>query len=162
MKKILLIFILGLVFMVAPPVLAADKPAQSKTIYLYSGNLTKWTPSGSLTYNVSSSTFNFTFTGKAPIGNDWYALVLGPHPYLHSENTVIIDYPRSNDAGDITVSKSIELNRNLKNMQVWLVWAHDIGTDGRYTTITEWTGWHPKYYLFGTCLVNYNDSDISI
>jgi hypothetical protein len=158
MNKILLILIIGLVVFTALPVLAADKSPASKTVYLYQGNQSDETAWGKLTYNVSGSTFDFSFTGIAPIANDWYALVVGDDPLNHPETAVILDYPRSGgDTGEINITKSIELNRDFKKIQVWLVLGSDIITDGRYTTITEWIGWHTQYYLFGTKLVNYND-----
>ena len=159
MKKILLI--IGLVVLTAIPALAAAKSPALKTIYLYQQGPSDGTAWGKLTYNASGSTFNFSFTGIAPIANDYYALVVGDDPLNHPETAVILDYPRSGgDTGEINMSKSVELNRDLKKVQVWLVWAGDITTDGRYTMITGWIGWHPHNHLFGAGLVNYNDTDI--
>lgn len=161
MKKILLTLILGLIVFVALPVLAASKVPASKTIYFYQNDGSG--PWGQMTYNVSGSTFNFSFTAIAPIANDWYALVVGKDPLNHPETAVILDYPRSGgDTGEINIAKSIELNRDLKKVQVWLVHAHDIATDGRYTRILYWTNWGPEHYLFGSSLIKYNDGDPDI
>lgn len=162
MKKILLILIIGLVVFAMLPVLAAGKntPAKGlKTVYLYSGDPSNETAWGKITYNVAGSTFNFSFTGIAPVINDWYALVVGEDPLNHPETAVILHYPRSHGVtGEINITKSIELDRDFKKVQVWLVWAGDIHTDGRYKIITEWIGWQPQKHLFGAKLVHYNDT----
>lgn len=76
MKKILLLSIIGLAVFAALPALAAGKNTPSRTtVYFYQNDGSG--PSGQMTYNVSGSTFNFSFTGIAPIANDWYALVVG-------------------------------------------------------------------------------------
>ncbi len=159
MKKILLMAIIGAAVFITFPVLAAGKSAPLKTVYFY-----KTKPAaiaGKMTYNISGSTFNFTFTGKAPSANNWYALVVGKHPKNHPETAVILDYPRSDgNTGDITISKSIELNRDLKNVKVWLVLGSDLLLLPHYDGYTGWSGWQPQYYLFGANLVNYNDTDI--
>lgn len=151
MKKTLSIFIALLVFAILPVMSLADS---TKTIDMYQDGGT--TVMGQFTYDHAGPTFNFTFTGYAPVENDWYALVLGEDPYNNPEGTIILDYPRSGLGGYISVSKNMELNTDLKKMQVWLVWSGDIMVDPYYTTITQWIGWHPQYHLFGDKLVHYN------
>ncbi len=164
MKVKLSMLIIGCAVLTALPVLTTAKgPAFSgtKTVYLYAGNSdTNAGASATMTYNISGSTFNFSFTGTAPVINDWYALVVGEDPLNHPETTVIIEYPRSDGTtGDIAINKSIELSRDLKKVQVMLVWARDITTTPQYDAITQWIGWHPEYSLFGNGLINYNDTN---
>jgi len=166
MKKVLLILIIGLVVFAILPFFAAGKnvPAKGlKTTYLYPGDSNNKTAWGKITYNVAGSTFDFTFIGIAPVINDWYALVVGEDPLNHPETAVILHYPRSHGVtGEINITKSIELDRDLKKVQVWLVLGSDIRTDGRYKRILEWVGWHPEKHLFGAKLVHYNDSDTGV
>jgi len=118
---------------------------------------------GAFIYGFSSDKFNFSFTGRAPIANDWYALVIGEDPRNHPETAVILEYPRSDgNTGDITLSGNIELDRDLNNVQVLLVHASDIGTNGDYTRILNWNIWSPELYLFGSTLINYHDTSVVV
>jgi len=165
MKKVLLILIIGLVVFAMIPVLAAGKKAPAKglkTVYLYEENPSSGIQ-GELTYRVSGSTFDFTFDGVAPVINDWYALVVGEDPLNDPTSAVIIHYPRSHGVtGEIHIEKSIELDRDLKKVQVWLILGGDLMLLPYYDGYTEWVGWQPEKYLFGDGLVHYNDNDTGV
>lgn len=112
---------------------------------------------GAFSYYVEDNKFNFSFTGKAPTANNWYALVVGEDPLNHPETAVILNYPRSDgNTGEIIINDGVfELNRDLRNAKVWLVLGSDLLLLPRYDGFTGWNGWRSEYYLFGTNLINY-------
>ncbi len=114
---------------------------------------------GVLVYCTQGGEYKFAFSGKTPVANDWYALVIGEDPRNDPETAVIVDYSRSDgNTGGIHVSKSIELNRDLVNTEVWLVLGGDLMLLPRYDGYTAWSGWNPESYLFSTKSINYHDT----
>lgn len=112
---------------------------------------------GTFSYYVEENILYFSFTGKAPTANNWYALVMGVDPINSPETSVILSYPRSHgDTGEIIINDGIfELPYDLNNAKVWLVLGSDIITSPRYDRLLEWTNYRPEYYLFGTSLIHY-------
>jgi len=77
---------------------------------------------GTLTYKVKNPTFDFTFTGIAPLTNHLYYLVAGGTPSGGSwDPNTLLGSATSDGAGAITISGNLNLNKDMKNAKVWLV-----------------------------------------
>ena len=78
---------------------------------------------GTLTYIVKNPTFNFTFTGKAPLFNHIYVLAAGMKSV--GGNNYDVDTKlgtgTSGSDGAISFSGNVELLKDMKNVKVWLV-----------------------------------------
>ena len=118
---------------------------------------------GTLTYGVKDSKFNFSFTGVAPLANTSYSLITYPESF--SIPAMTQDWPRipvtvlatatSGPGGSITIpSTSTELNSNLLNMKIWLVKSFDVSGN------QMGPNWNPNDYLFDTGLIDYYDADL--
>ena len=143
------------------PSLECDSGSSSQII-LEDQDLSNDDKKGILVYCTEGSEFKFAFSGNVPIANDWYALVVGEDPKNNPNTAAIINYPRSGgDTGEITVSGSVNLNRDLNNAEVWMVLGGDLVLLPHYDGYTAWDSWHPESYLFGTSLINYHDLDIT-
>lgn len=107
-----------------------------------------------LTYKVKNPTFDFTFSGKAPLPNHPYVLAAG-----YDAGTNVDTYlgeGTTNSSGDITINGSIELDKNLEDAKVWLVPAEN------WTTGSGITGWNyfAHGFLWETGLIDYVDTDL--
>lgn len=106
---------------------------------------------GDLTYTVKDQTFDFTFTGKAPLPETTYYLINFKDPWGTPGHT--FGSATSGVNGDLTITDSLDLGVNLTNAKIWLV------TDADYNESTnKMSGWNPNNYLFETGLMDYYDS----
>lgn len=104
--------------------------------------------SGTLSYGVMDTNFNFTFSGVAPLANTPYTLVIGDNPYLGGTTLATAT---SGAGGIINIpAASVDLGTKT-NQKVWLVLSSDWNTAGM-------TGWNPSSYLFETGLIDYYKS----
>jgi len=107
--------------------------------------------SGILTYEVMDPEFDFSFTGKAPSANTDYVLAAG---YDAGSNVDTYLGESSTDAnGDITIIGSIELNKHMKDVKVWLM-PKDTWNNGSIT----WANMGD--FLWETGLIWYEDTDL--
>jgi len=109
---------------------------------------------GTLEYEVKGPEFDFKFTGKAPKAGEWYVLAAGYDSGSNVDTYLGDGYTDAN--GDITIEDSIELNKDMKDVKVWLV------TEDNWDWIGEHvTGWgNMGYYLWETGLIWYEDTDL--
>ena len=123
---------------------------------------------GTLTYNLTSPTFDYTFEATGLLINGGYSLIYyaDPWPGIGDPNPIgalIATFTAVN--GDISsISGSIELDRNLpekgsdqnypEGAKIWLVPSTD------YTKDIGMTAWNPDNYLFETALITYDDTDL--
>jgi len=105
---------------------------------------------GTLNYKVKNPTFDFTFSGKAPLGSTAYTLLAATDPWPQTGSTVL---GTTTSAADGTVSFSGDLNTgDLKDKKVWLILSSDWNG-------SNMTGWHQTSYLLETGLIWYEDTD---
>lgn len=108
--------------------------------------------SGTLNYNTSGSTFDYSFSGVAPVNNAAYELIYYVDPWPGTGGCSI-GTGSSDGSGIISFAGTPELNMDLVNAKIWLVLDADY--DG-----TSMTAWNPTSYLFETNVINYDDTDI--
>ena len=112
---------------------------------------------GTLTYKVKNPTFDFTFSGKAPLTGHEYYLIAGGTPNGSSwdPDTEIASFTTDGN-GDFNVSGNVELNKDLKDGKVWAVPKEN--WDGTKVT---WSGWPgcANNFLWETGLIWYEDTD---
>lgn len=107
--------------------------------------------SGEMTYNVKDSTFDFSFTGVAPLSSTTYYLIAYNDPWGTPATT--LGSATSDGSGNITISGTLDLGFDLTNQKVWLV------TDADYNQASStMAGWNPANYLFEAGLMDYYDS----
>lgn len=122
-----------------------------------------------LTYNLTSPTFDYSLTGKAPLTNTKYCLIYYADPWAGDGALIGCGSTGASDR-NISFSGSVELGMDLpdwgtcadenhpEGAKIWLVTASD------YNNNTESTGpmtaWNPDNYLFETGLITYDDTDI--
>jgi len=112
---------------------------------------------GSLTYKVKGPTFDFTFSGKAPLTVHEYYLIAGGTPNGSSwdPDTKIASF--TTDAnGDFDISENVELSKDLKDAKVWAVPKEN--WDGTKVTWGGWPGCADNF-LWETGLIWYEDTD---
>ncbi|MCK5590315.1 MAG: SipW-dependent-type signal peptide-containing protein [Candidatus Pacebacteria bacterium] len=107
---------------------------------------------GTLTYKVKNPTFDFTFTGKAPLTGTKYFLVAGPDV---ADPTIELGYGTTDASGDVTITGDKELGVSLVDAKVWLV--PEGNWDGTEVT---WSGWPNMDFLWETGLFWYVDTDL--
>jgi len=106
---------------------------------------------GTLTYEVSSPTFDFSFDGTAPSPNKEYALVIGDDPYYLGQ---LLATKESDGLGVVTIPPTtIELDKSYDHAKVWLILKDH--WDG-----THMNGWSGSEYLYETGLIEYRDTDL--
>lgn len=117
------------------------------------------TETGTLTYGVKDSLFNYSFTGVAPDAGTGYSLVMYEEPFSipsASSSTwprpvVILGSGTSSDgSGNITISGNPDTG-NMLNAKIWLVKTVDL-------TGSALGGWNPTEYLFDTGMIDYYKS----
>lgn len=64
----------------------------------------------------------------------------------------------TNGSGDITLSGSEDLNKNILNMKVWLVTISDLASGSLGDN--QMNGWHGDDYLFELGMMDYYDADL--
>ena len=107
---------------------------------------------GTLTYKVKNSTFDFGFTGKVTQPNTAYTLLYAIDPWPQT-GSVVLGTTVSDASGNVDFSDNVELNQDIKDAKVWLVLSSD--WDG-----TQMTGWSQADYLLETGLIWYEDTDL--
>ena len=111
---------------------------------------------GTLTYKVQGPTFDYEFSGVAPLSNHNYVLAVG-----YDANTDVdteIGTGLSDGTGNISISGSVNTG-DLVNAKVWLVPAENwTGSGMDWTGGAGWPGVVPNF-LWETALINYNDTD---
>jgi len=120
---------------------------------------------GTLTYKVKNPTFDFTFTGKAPLTNTKYYLIAGEN---HGSNPSKWDpdtelgYATSETNGEITISGNLDINKNLKDAKLWLVPEFNGSNCGWDGSKMKWNNWPSCVtdILWETGLIWYEDTDL--
>lgn len=112
---------------------------------------------GTLTYKVKNPTFDFDFTGKAPLANKKYYLVAGWKANGSGfDPDTELGYGVSGNDGTISFTGNKEIGKNLKDVKVWLVPE----TDWNGSTMT-WASWPDVTgFLWETGLIWYEDTDL--
>jgi len=119
-----------------------------------------------LTYNLTSPTFDYSLTGKAPLINTEYCLIYYADPWPGSNGALIGCGKTANGNRTISFSGSAELgdlprsaDQNFpEGAKIWLVKKSD------YSPVTagdqgEMIKWNTDDYLFDTALTTYKDTD---
>jgi len=121
-----------------------------------------------LTYNMTSPTFDYSLTGKAPLVGTKYCLIYYADPWPGNGVLIGCGKTASNNRS-ISFSGSVDLGIDLpdwgtyadenhpEGAKIWLVTASDYngGTEGNGSM----TAWNPDDYLFETGLITYDDTD---
>jgi len=122
-----------------------------------------------LTYNLTSPTFDYSLTGKAPLKNTRYCLIYYADPWP-GDGVLIGCGNTASDNRTISFSDSVDLGIDLpdwttyadenhpEGAKIWLVKSEDYddGNEGN----GRMTAWNPEDYLFETGLITYDDTDI--
>lgn len=121
-----------------------------------------------LTYNMTSQTFDYSLTGKAPLKNTDYCLIYYADPWPGNNGALIgcgktaetnrtISFSGSFEFEDLPISSD---QNSPEGAKIWLVTADDyseITTPGQQGHMI---GWDPDDYLFETGLITYDDIDL--
>jgi len=119
-----------------------------------------------LTYNLTSPTFDYSLAGKVPLSNTKYCLIYYTDPWAGDNPGALIGCGTSVNK-NISFSGSVELGMDLPNpsdqnspegAKIWLVTASDYNNEAESTG--PMTAWNPDDYLFETGLITYDDTDI--
>jgi len=118
---------------------------------------------GTLTYGVKDSKFNYSFAGVTPLVGTNYSLIVYAEPFSTPAGNgwprpvIILGNAMSNGAGNVSIpSTSLELNTNLLNAKVWLVKSSDLTGN----TMNTWDSSTETNSLFDTGLIDYYDADL--
>jgi len=125
-----------------------------------------------LTYNLTSPTFDYSLVGKAPLVNTDYCLIYYADPW--PGEGVLIGCGRTADTNrTISFSGSVDLGIDLpdggtyadknhpEGAKIWLVSKSDYSnTSSTPGASGQMTAWNPDDYLFETGLITYDDTDI--
>lgn len=109
---------------------------------------------GTLTYDeVKAPTFDYTFTGTAPLPGTRYCLWIGGTP-IEGDWDADIELGCARSRGDryIEISGSEDLDEDVINGKAWLIVENHY--DG-----SSWDSYQPKNYLWETGLIWYEDTD---
>ena len=114
------------------------------------------TKTGTLTYGVKDSKFNYSFTGTAPLASTNYSLIMYEEPFSFPaasgwpRTVKILGAGTTDGSGSITLSDSIDTG-DMLNAKIWLVKTSDL-------TGSTLSGWSPADYLFETGMIDYYKS----
>ena len=117
---------------------------------------------GTLTYGVKDATFDWSFSGIAPLAGTEYAAIFYYEPWSSPSGS---GWPRAvyvlgkgvtNGSRDISLSGSEDFGYDVTNMKVWLVTTDDL-TSGSLGANTM-NGWSGGDYLFEMGMMDYYDS----
>jgi len=111
---------------------------------------------GTLTYIVKNPTFDFDFTGTVKTNED-YVLVAG---YDGSTNADTVLGVGTSAGGVITISGDVELDRDMKDVKVWLVPTTDWSGTLTPGSIGSANFVNKVNYLWEAGLVWYDDTDL--
>jgi len=108
---------------------------------------------GTLTYKVKNPTFDFSFTGKAPLANTEYCLWIGGTPQEGNwDADTKVGCATSGSDKTINFSGNLDLGKDVKDGKIWLIPSTDYDESG-------WHAYHPENYLWETGLIWYEDTD---
>jgi len=112
---------------------------------------------GTLTYKVKHPTFDFSFTGRAPLASRGYVLAAG---YDAGSNVdTYLGQGMTDTNGDITITNEIELGKDMKDVKVWLVPLSDWDVSAQQVIWpSPWTASYGTF-LWETGLIWYEDTD---
>ncbi len=112
---------------------------------------------GILTYKVKNPTFEFTFTGKAPMTDHNYVLAAGMKSVGGNNYDVDTELGTGTTDGDgnIIITGDVELGKDMKDVKVWLV------PEENWSGGMVWAGWPScaANFLWETGLIWYEDTD---
>lgn len=118
---------------------------------------------GTLTYGVKDSKFNYSFVGTVPLVSTDYSLIVYSEPFSTPTGSgwprpvIILGSVLSDGSGSVSIpSTSLELNTNLINAKIWLVQSSNLSGD----TMNVWNSSTETNTLFDTGLIDYYDSDL--
>jgi hypothetical protein len=106
---------------------------------------------GKLRHNVEGPEFEYHFTGHMLEPGAEYALIVYVDPWPGTGGALLAE-GMADDYGELLLKGSMDLNMDLVNAKIWLVYADDY--DGE-----KLTAWNPDGYLFEYDLVSYTDTD---
>jgi predicted ribosomally synthesized peptide with SipW-like signal peptide len=145
----------------------APNGAQMGTLILDNKNTTTWDPitsdttSGTLTYNTSGNTFNFTLSATGLIATGQYRLIYYPDPWAATKTVYPIGSTMTASSGSITQSQNVELTMNLPKdntdnnfpvgAKIWLVPESSLSG-----TTLSWV--NTDKFLFEMNLISYTDN----
>ena len=114
---------------------------------------------GTLNYKMKNSTFDFEFSGVAPLATTEYVLAIGYN--ADTDVDTFLGKATSDGSGNISIVGDVELNKSMKDVKVWLVpsadWTGDTTTPGSAGTANF--GQMPDY-LWETGMIWYEDTDV--
>ena len=110
--------------------------------------------SGTLNYETHGSKFEYSFSGKAPLTNHSYVLVVGYN--ASTDVDTYVGQGVTNGNGEISFNGSVDLNKDMVNAKAWLVPAEN------WSGVMIWTGWPSMVpnILWETGLIDYDDIDL--
>jgi len=115
---------------------------------------------GTLTYKVKNPTFDFSFSGKAPLGSTKYVLAAGMKSTAtgYDVDTYLGEGTSESD-GTILFSGNKDLGKDMKDVKVWLV--PETYWDDSAKEV-KWTNWPSMVseFLWETGLIWYDDTDV--
>ena len=112
---------------------------------------------GTLTYKVKNPTFDFSFTGKANLLDHDYHLIAGWKVVGTGYDVdTLLGSGKTNGSGDIIITGNVNLNKDMKDVKVWLV-----PTENWSGTEVTWGGWPTcvSNFLWETGLIWYDDTN---
>jgi len=126
------------------------------------------TMKGTLTYNLTSPTFDYTFSATGLKGTTSYSLIYYADPWPGNNPGALIGTGTSLGDGTLTMSGSTELGMDLpkwccdqnhpEGAKIWLVPSSDYNGGSAFTG--PMTSWSPADYLFETALITYDDTGL--
>lgn len=130
------------------------------------------TLSGTLTYNMTGPTFDYTFSGRAPQQDTDYCLIYYADPWpgdgSGGAGRLIGCGKTGSNNRNISFTGSVDLGTDLphtsddnhpQGAKVWLVLKSDYSNTNNPGASGEMTRWSPSEYLFETGLITYDDTD---
>jgi len=115
------------------------------------------TKTGTLTYGVKDTKFNYSFTGTAPLASTGYSLIMYEEPFsvpsspaVWPRPVIILGAGTTDGSGNITLTGSVDTG-DMLNAKIWLVKTSDL-------TGSTISGWSPADYLFETGMIDYYKS----
>jgi hypothetical protein len=174
MKKLIILLVLLAVL------IPASVSAISPTVALDNKNPDTWARItddrlGSLSYNESGATFDFTFTATGMEATTDYSLIYFANPYPGNNPGGLIKVGTSDGDGNLSISGSVNIGSIPRPPDANMLIDHSVPPDNYttaygakiwlvpsdcYSSITKSiTVWTPTRFLFETNMINYVDTD---
>ena len=124
------------------------------------------TTKGTLTYNLTSPTFDYSFTATGLTTDGPYQLIYYPDPWTSDKQVKLIGSPMTASSGNITVTgQSVNLGIDLPDWNTWQDQNHPEGAKIWLVPTSSLSGdillWqNTDKFLFETGLITYDDTDI--